>query len=346
MIICGGRDMHILLDGIVGNFDLKARICADISEGSLSHAYILEGRRGSGRRTLALTIAAALSCNAETRPCSKCKSCQKILSGHSPDIINITREEDKVTLGVDAIRKIKEDMATAPNDLDKKFYIINDADSMTVQAQNAFLLSLEDPPEYAMFFLICENATALLETVRSRAPALRLGRLSCHELEDSILSRDKRAERLKQEDGEAFKAVVFLSDGCMGEALSLLDAKKRKALFDQRETAERLISLLTRPDRAAALGMISAIGTKRTEVQKYLTSAQYALRDLILLKKTDSAPLSFYIDRENAQELSTRFSSSSLISLYDAICSALSELEANANVRLTLLGMAQNAGLI
>ncbi len=338
--------MSISLDRIVGNSDLVARISADISEGSLSHAYIIEGRHGSGRRTLALNIAAALCCTCEAKPCGRCKSCEKILSGKSPDIITVEREDDKMTLGVDAIRKIKDSMAIAPNDLDTKFYIIYDADTMTVQAQNAFLLSLEDPPEYVMFFLICESSSALLETVRSRAPSLRLGQLKRSEVESYILKADKRAERLRDEDEAAFKMISFLSDGCIGEALSLLDTKKRKAIFDQREVAERLISLLSRPNRAAALSMMTSLGTKRAEVQKQLTAAQYALRDLILLKKTDSAPLYFYEDREAAQELSTRFTSASLMSLYDALCRAIDELERNSNVKLTLLGMAQNAGLI
>ncbi len=339
--------MKVNFCNIIGNVELKTRLSEDISNGTFSHAYVIEGPKGSGRHTLALSTAAALSCLSDSgRPCGECKSCRKILTGQSPDIVISGLDGEKVTIGVESIRKIKEDMATAPNDLNIKVYIIEDADRLTVQAQNAFLLSLEEPPEYVIFFLICENSNSLLETVRSRAPSLRLKRLSESTVEEYLLNNDKRAERLKDEDENTFKTVIFASDGCIGQAIYLLDTKAQKALLDERESAKKILSLLSCPNRNEVLKLISSFGTKRQEVSRYLNSVQYALRDLILLKKTDSAVLCFFPDREEAQELSTRYTSASLNALYDALCSATDELDANANVKLTLLNMAQKAGLI
>jgi len=255
-------------------------------------------------------------------------------------------EDDKVTIGVESVRNIKEDMVIAPNELDYKVYIIENADAMTVQAQNAFLLSLEEPPAYVMFFLICESSNSLLETIRSRAPILRLERLEDSEVKSYVLEHDSRARVLKEEDEPAFNTVVFSSGGCIGKAISLLDAPKRKALFDEREIAQRILSILSRPNRAEVLEIIASLGKKRADVSRYLVSVQYAVRDLIMLKKSDGARLCFFPDREEAQELSTRYTSSSLISLYNSLCIACDELDANSNVRLTLLGMAQRAGLI
>lgn len=335
------------LSGIIGNSALKRRISNDIENNTLSHAYIIEGAEGIGRHTLALNIAAALSCEKkESAPCYACKSCRKILETGSPDVIVQGLEGDKVTIGVESIRKIKEDMVIAPNDLDFKVYIIENADAMTVQAQNAFLLSLEEPPTYVMFFLICESSNSLLETIRSRAPILRVERLDGREVEDYLLKRDARARALKDENEKAFNTIIFTSNGCIGKALSLLDAPKRKALFDERETAQRILSILSCPNRTEVLDIISSLGKKRADVSRYLVSVQYAVRDLIMLKKSDSASLCFFPDREEAQELSTRYTSRSLISLYNALCVACDELDANSNVRLTLLGMAERAGLI
>jgi len=339
--------MDVKLSKIVGNASLKDRISTDISGNTLSHAYIIEGPKGSGKHTLALSIAAALCCtDKDAAPCYTCKSCRKILGTGSPDIIIQGIEGDKVTIGVESVRKIKEDIVIAPNDLDLKVYIIENADSMTVQAQNAFLLSLEEPPKYVMFFLLCESSGALLETIRSRAPILRLERLEDCEVEEYILSHDNRAKQLKEEDRGAFNTVVFASNGCIGKALSLLDAQKRKALFDERETAERILSILSCPNRTEVLEIISSLGKKRNDVARYLVSVQYAVRDLLMLKKSDSASLCFFPDRDEAQELSTRYTSASLMSLYSALCTACDELDANSNVRLTLLSMAQRAGLI
>lgn len=339
--------MGVMLSKIVGNTSLKCRISTDIGNNTLSHAYIIEGPEGSGRHTLALNIAAAISCSERgTAPCYSCKNCQKIFGAGSPDIIVQGLEGDKVTIGVESIRKIKEDIVIAPNDLDIKVYIIENADAMTVQAQNAFLLSLEEPPKYVMFFLLCESSGALLETIRSRAPILRLERLEDGEVEKYLLDHDNRAKQLNEEDPKVFKTIVFAANGCIGKALSLLDAQKRKALFDERKTAERILSILSCPNRTEVLDIISSLGKKRNEVSRYLTSVEYAVRDLLMLKKTDSARLCFFPDREEAQELSTRYTSASLMSLYSALCQACDELDANSNVRLTLLSMAQRAGLI
>ncbi len=339
--------MGVHFGNIVGNEVLKAHLSDDISKRSLSHAYIIEGPVGSGRHTLALSLAAALSCSgADGMPCGACKSCKKILSGNSPDIIVLGLEGDKVTIGVESVRKLKDDMVTAPNDLDIKIYIIENADSMTVQAQNAFLLSLEEPPEYVVFLLICENSSSLLETVRSRAPILRLQRLPEQMVAKYILLHDRRASQLNEDDKNAFKTVIFASDGCIGKALTLLDPKNRNLLFEEREAAESMISLLKTKDRAKALSIIGALGNKRQEVMRCLCATQYAVRDLLLLKKTDRAKLCFYPSHEEAEELSTHYTSSSLSRLYDALCDAVNELSANSNIRLTLLGMAQKAGLI
>ena len=339
--------MNVCFDNIVGNDALKERISRDVCEGTVSHAYIIEGAEGIGRHTLAKSIAAALSCSSDGQaPCGKCKYCQKIFSDGSPDVKTIGFIDDKVTIGVDQIREIKEDMATFPGELRVKVYIIENADSMTVQAQNSFLLSLEEPPEYVRFFLICESAISLLETVRSRAPTLRMSRLDRDEIERYILKNDSRARSLSEEEPETFKAVIHASDGRIGRARALLGGRERKAMLDERKTAETVVSLLSSPNRTEAVELVSILGTKRASVIKYLTAVEYAIRDLILLKKSENVSLCFYTDKESAQETATRFTSRSLISLYDAISDAVAELEANSNVRLTILNMMQKSGLI
>ena len=326
---------------------MKEQISRNITGNTLSHAYIIEGPQGSGRHTLAYNIAAALSCSSDGNiPCGKCKSCEKIFSHKSPDVITVSLEEDRVTMGVETIRALKEDMVIAPNDLTHKVYIIEDANTMTVQAQNAFLLSLEEPPEYVVFFLICESSASLLETVRSRAPAYRMRRLDENEVRDYLLKNSQRAVWLSEEDPDVFNTVIKVADGRIGLALSLLDGEARSDMMEHRKIAESLLSLLIDPDRASAIKTIAALGSSRQEVKRYLTDAQYATRDLLLLKKSDNAPLLFFTDRDAAQELSTRYSSASLIRFYDALSTAILDLEANSNVRLTLMNMMQAAGLI
>lgn len=346
---------------VVGNEALKRRLYKDVTENHLSHAYVIEGERGSGRHTVALSVAAAIECerrksggsvdlfgNAHDQniPCSTCPSCEKIFGGKSPDVMTVGLEDDKATIGVDTVRNIKNDMYTAPNDLSVKVYIIEDADLLTVQAQNALLLSLEEPPEYVLFFLICENSGNLLETVRSRAPTLRTVHIGWDEIEKYLLENDKRALALKEEDAESWRMLIFLAGGSIGRAIELLDTKRRERILEHRKDAQTVITLMSERNRAAAFEVISSFGTKRNEIISKLSYLQYALRDLLLLKKDENVPLCFFPDREAAQELSTRLTAPSILSLYDATVNARDDLEANSNVRLTLMNMLRSASLI
>lgn len=334
-------------EAVEGNSALLHRLASDIETNSLSHAYILEGPRGCGRHTVALSAIAATECKSgDSSPCGNCPQCRKILGHKSPDVITVGLEDDRATLGVDAVRRIKEDICIFPNELKHKAYIIENADLMTVQAQNALLLSLEEPPEYVLFFLLCESSSELLETVRSRAPVLRFERLPRETVYGYLTKTDKRARKLAEEDPDTMNALLFVANGSIGYALELLDPKRARQVFDGRAAASEILSALSTSSYASALSVIGTIGSKRADALEKLTYLRYALRDLILLKKSDRAPLCFFEDADYAAELSTHFTSTGLLSLYDAAEDASDELDRNANVRLTLMNMLQKAGLI
>lgn len=341
--------MREYFSNILGNKDLKSRLCKDIEDGTLSNAYILEGRSGSGRHTAALLSAMALACENKDDsdfplPCGTCKSCKKILDGNSPDIMYVSKG-DKVSMGVEQIRLIRSDIYTRPNELPAKIYIIEDADTMTVQAQNAFLLTLEEPPEYVLFFLLCENTSLLLETVRSRAPILRLDTISRDDISDYILSHDKKAEQLKKSSPDEFSEIVLLSDGSIGKALKLLDPKFRKPYLEDRELASAFITS-TRHQKGSDISTVFSLGTKRPEIIERLTYIENAIRDLIVLKKNEDVDLIFYTDREKALDIAYSFPTSQLFKLYDSVENAKQELLANSNIRLTLTELCIRSGLI
>jgi len=139
-----------------------------INNARLSHAYITEG--GSVNILAGLSVCSATDGN---EPCLNCEHCRKFLRGIHPDIMYISRLPKKREILVDQIRELKKDIVLLPNESERKVYIINDADTMNISAQNAFLQMLEEPPSYAVFILETSNPTALLPTVRSRC--VRLG---------------------------------------------------------------------------------------------------------------------------------------------------------------------------
>ena len=338
--------MKTFFPAIVGNDALCRRIGAELHAGTLSHAYILQGQRGSGKHTLALQMAMAAACEnkqdtAHPLPCGTCRLCRRIASGNCPDVIRVGREPDKATLGVNVIRALRGGVATVPNDLDVKFYVIEDAHLMTEEAQNAFLLTLEEPPPFVVFLLLCEDTDALLETVRSRAPILRLLPVKENDMRKHLLTAKEAiaagAPALAEEHPEEFAALITLANGSIGRALSLLDPELRAPLMKQRDFATRLLLSLADGNKGEQLlHLILSLGTTRKTIAAELSVLLLAIRDLVLLSRAETAALLFFSDREEATELCARFTVKRLLALSSAIENAQNALIANANVKITL----------
>lgn len=343
--------MRPILTDVVANERLRARLGDELSIGKLSHAYILLGERGSGKHTLALHIAAALACERQSDassplPCKTCPACRKILEGNSPDVIYINRA-DKATLGVDPIRELRQDVYIPPNDLSVKVYIIEEAHLMTPQAQNAFLLTLEEPPAYVLFLLLCENASLLLETVKSRAPILRMEPVPNDQILQCLREKVPEARQMWESDRAALEEIAVAADGSIGRALELLDPKLYAPLRERREIAHSFVNLCASPrSTAATMRLVNGLGQKREELIEQCNIILLCLRDLLLCKQTDNAPLCFFADREEATALAYAFTTPALLSLCDSIGEAIERLRANANVRLTVMAMAQDCNLL
>ena len=154
---------------VVGRKDLVSYIQKAVTQKQISHAYILNGERGSGKKMFAQLFAMTLQCErGGAEPCNECHSCRQALSGNHPDIIRVVHEKTN-TISVEEVRvQINNDIMIRPYNGKYKIYIVPDADMMTVQAQNALLKTIEEPPEYAVIFLLTENAESLLPTILSR----------------------------------------------------------------------------------------------------------------------------------------------------------------------------------
>ena len=340
--------MKELLCNVVGNESLRNRLGLDVLQDKLPHAIIIEGARGSGRRTLAKTLAASLVCERKGEdgvalPCQDCLSCRKVFENKSPDVITIRREKDKATLGIEPIRFLKSDVYTVPNDSDRKVYVIDEADKMTQQAQNALLLTLEEPPSYVHIILICENSSVLLETIRSRAPIMRTERLSTEQIDKYVSSVDRRAAQLKLSDPKRYAELLMASGGGIGPALEYLDTNAFEPVYQRREFAIALVRAMIKDGRASStIPLLTRFFKKgqREPATNHLLTVNDALRDLILLKKSDSASLCFFADRDEAIELSDCASITFLFELQSAVRTAIDEISLrSANIRLSLTKM-------
>ncbi len=331
--------------GIIGNDDLYNYFTSCAKANSLSHAYILLGAKGTGKHTLAKLIAAAINCDNKmdidaTIPCEECNSCRKILSNNSADITYISREKDKATIGIDPIRYIKSDVAVYPNDGDFKVYIIEDAHTMTPQAQNALLLTLEEPPSYVVFILLCEHTETILETIKSRAPIIRIKTPSKDETIEYLKENNPSARNLINNSPAEFDEIYMAASGSIGRILELISSSERKQILKNRELVGRLVEAIAHRTVARDFAEILALfPQKREDREKVILQLQEfesALRDLIVIKKADSPSMMFFTNREYAEELSYGISVQKLTQIIALCENARLSLLRNANIKLTL----------
>lgn len=333
--------IHRAFSGIYGNDTLCEMLSSHIAGDTLPHAYILEGPAGSGRHTLASAVACALYPEEEA----------KIRAGNCPDIIPIMLEGERKSMGIETVRTLRSDAYISPNELDGKLYIISDADTMTVQAQNAFLKLLEEPPRHVRFLLLCENATALIPTVRSRAPTLKMRVFSADALSAYLTETDAKAASLQSSDPEAFAALVRLSDGCIGKAKKLLASRKREESGDSAAISALLHALLS-DTRFSFVQAVDALPSKREGLQTVLRSFRLALRDILLIKgimlrdysedamATAAQRLLFFRRSEEAEAFAARMTDTAIMRLSAVAEQTDDALRANGNLSHAKLKMA------
>ena len=194
-------------NGLYGNEPIKKAL-----NSHLFHAYLIEGPRGSGKRTLADIIANALVCDDKNGPCGVCRQCYKFKEKCHPDIIDIPAD-----LPVDELRQLLAGIVLSPNDAKHKVYRIEGAENLHISAQNLLLKTLEEPPQYAVFLLTCASKEGVLETVRSRCQTLTMAPLP----EETIRAHFEKA--FGKYDEKA-RAATLLAAGFLGKALEIYEA--------------------------------------------------------------------------------------------------------------------------
>ena len=199
---------------LLGNERLKENLTASLEKGHISHFYLISGPKGSGRRTLAKLLAAAMLCTGEDKPCLSCNPCRKVMEGIHPDFITVEDPEHK-TVAVKIVRQFREDVFIRPNESAYKIYLF--PQELGIEGQNALLKILEEPPKHGVFVLITDNPEKMLPTVRSRCTELKLQGLS-----DKLLHRQLRQD-FPQATEDDLQAAIARSGGFMGQAREILE---------------------------------------------------------------------------------------------------------------------------
>ena len=321
-----------LFRDIFGNEQLLATLYADLAADRLSHAYIIEGAPGSGRRTLCNTLLTALVSD----PLHQ----KKLAAGNCPDLHIIEADSGKRFIGIDKIRAMRQIAPIRPNDPDFHVFIIRNAHNLTVQAQNALLKLLEEPPAPAYFFLLCDSASSLLATVRSRAPVLRMQSFSPDALRQYLLEHNESAAQLAHKDPSAFDALLHLAGGTVGGALKLLGEKKEKE--NGKDLSELVLQFWTAASQQQVkeLYLLTAsLPNDRERMAQFLSEARLALRDIAAARQGIAYESLFGYQAE-IQLLSKKFPTKRIL-LLDSLLTELSrDVAASANLNNMKIALA------
>lgn len=313
---------------VVGHKDIINYIRSAVTENKVSHAYILNGERGSGKKMLASLFATTLLCEKQgPDPCNECHSCRQAESGNHPDIIRVTHEKPNTISVEDIRRQVNEDIQIRPYQGPYKIYIIAEADLMTVQAQNALLKTIEEPPAYAVIFLLTENAEALLPTITSRCVMLKL-----RNIRDTLI-RKYLMETMHVPDYKADMCTAF-AQGNMGRAIMLASSDHFNEI---REEAVQLLKYINEMDISEITKAIRKINTYKLEVNDYLDIIMIWYRDVLLYKATKDMDKVVFKDQITyIQERAKKSSYEGIELILESLEKAKTRLRANVSFDLVM----------
>ncbi len=204
-------------NNIIGNEKVKELLNKSIEQNNILHSYLFLGTEGIGKSLFAHEFAKMILCNGDEKekPCNKCKSCIEFENGNNPDFMQIENEETAIK--IEQIRYMNKKISEKPITSTRKVYIINNSDTMTKDAQNSLLKTLEEPPQYATIILIASNENKLLNTIRSRAIKVNFEQIS----EQEILKYIK--QNITEDINEN---MISFCNGSLGKVLRIIEDKQ------------------------------------------------------------------------------------------------------------------------
>jgi len=278
---------------VVGQEHITDVLRGEILRGSVSHAYLFCGSRGTGKTTCAKILAKAVSCEHphDGDPCGECENCRR--ASESFDISEIDAASNN---GVDNIRELREEVLYPPSELKRRVYIIDEVHMLSTGAFNALLKTLEEPPEHAMFILATTELNKIPATILSRCKRFDFHRIT----PENIAKRLKficEEENIPMSDG-AIMLIARLAGGAMRDALSMLElfVGRTEIVTEEicakamgvvgRGPVMKLLSCVADNDCAGALSVISEAFDGSKDMGVLLSECADAVRDMLMIKYT------------------------------------------------------------
>lgn len=313
---------------IIGQEHIKEHLLHGIENNKISHAYLIQGELGAGKEFIAKLFSKILQCEKQgTKPCEECRSCKQMDSKNHPDVIWVTHEKPN-SIGVEDIRtQLNRDISIKPYYGPRKIYIISECEKMTIQAQNALLKTLEEPPAYGLILLLTTNAEAMLPTILSRCVTLYMRPVKDRVVEEYLM------KEFEIPDYKARVCAAF-ARGNIGKARVLA---KNEDFDNIKEEAVSLLKYLHDMEIAEIAAAIKRINDFKMDITNYIDIIMVWFRDILLFKATkDPNSLIFKEEIQQIRKIADRSSYEGLEDILEALEKAQVRLNANVNFDLTM----------
>lgn len=243
-----------MFENILGNEKNKNILEKSIELNKTSHSYIFWGTEGIGKKIIAKEFAKKILCIQNHDYNCKCKSCIEFDSNNNPDFQLIEATDGKIK--IEQVREMQKKISEKPIISDKKVYIINDAGTMTKEAQNCLLKTLEEPPEYITIILICSNEDNLLSTIKSRCTRMYFEPIKEEEIKKYI--------ELNFPEQQISEKIISLSQGSIGKTIKL---NEKKNIY---ENIEDILLSMQKKDLIEIVQMSTEIYKAKEEINPIL----------------------------------------------------------------------------
>lgn len=308
---------------LYGNEHALAALEAMCTSGRLPHSFLIYGEQGTGKKTLAWYLAARLLCEGAQKPCGSCKPCHNLEHRQHPDVMEIPHSGKTGGFSVESIRRVCADAYKTPNNGMRKLYLFTDADHMTVQAQNALLKLVEEPPDFTYFVFTAQSRHAFLETILSRVSAIGTSPCTDAQCTQALFSAghtpEEAARAVSVFHGNIGRCLAYLTDPGLQETVALT-----KKLAD---------SIMNR-DEYALLAALTACSTDKSRLMTALELLDRQLRDALCLRSGGGACIGCY--PEGAAQFAQRITLAQGEQLHSALLRTVQDLEGNVSPALAV----------
>lgn len=331
---------------VVGQPHITETLANEVRENRLAHAYLFTGSRGTGKTSCAKILAKAINCLSPKNgnPCNECEICRGIDSGAVMDVVEIDAASNR---GIEDIRALRDESAFSPAQATYRVYIIDEVHMLTIEAFNALLKTLEEPPEHVKFILATTEVQKLPSTILSRCQRFDFRRISSEDIADRLtyVCSNENAKITR----DAAVLIARISDGGMRDALSLLDrclsvtddvtaeAVTDAAGIMSKEYLMKMAQAFLAHDTSSALALIDELHKSSCDAERLCSELMNYFRNILIIK-TSASPENIIIatDEEMSElkSLAGSFAPAEVFRILNILTDAANAVKKTQNRRI------------